>query len=149
MSDDSDILLRLYEESWSLIRHYEEQRATVTNFVIVVASVAVGFVVQQKLNVYMLPIAILVIILGVYGAVAGSKLFERTQACVGFANAYFSRLNELYPDIGLDQLHKKARAEHKIKFPIMNRIHLHQLWFVLNIVISLIGAILAVEIIVQ
>jgi hypothetical protein len=149
MDGDSDVLLKLYEESWSSIRHYEEQRAKITNFVIVVASVAAGFVVQQKLTIYMFPIAILVVILGVYGALVGSKLYERTQACVAYADTYFTRLSELHPNIGMVQLSNKARAEHKLGFPLMSRIHLHHLWFVLNILIALTGVVLAVEIIFQ
>ena len=36
MDGNLDILMRLREEEWSLLRHYKDQRATVTNLLLLV-----------------------------------------------------------------------------------------------------------------
>ncbi|MEW5718834.1 MAG: hypothetical protein AB1817_09425, partial [Chloroflexota bacterium] len=92
MNSDSDILLKLREEEWALLRHYEDQRATVTNFILIVVSIAVGFLVQKGINRESLPITILLIGLGVYGVVAVAKLYERIHLANDLAISYTLRL---------------------------------------------------------
>lgn len=147
MNDDCNVLLKLCGEEWSLIRHYEEQRATVTNFVIVIASIAVGFIIQQKMSTDALPIAILLIVLGVYGAIAVTKLFERTQLAATLVGRYTDRLDELCPNSGIKLLRSNALAKHKSKFPIMSTLHMNHLWLALHIIIAVSGLVLAVVII--
>jgi hypothetical protein len=46
MADDSDVLLKFIEEQWTEGRKSEEQRATITNFVITISAATFGFLVQ-------------------------------------------------------------------------------------------------------
>jgi hypothetical protein len=148
MSSDFDILLKLNEDEWSLIRHYEDQRATVTNFVLAMASLAIGFLVQKGLALDTLPVAILLIVLGVYGAITVAKLYERTQYAAALAKSYMIRLSELYPSIGLEEFKNKVDVKHRSKFPITARLHMHHLWGTLHIVIALVGVVLTIVILV-
>jgi hypothetical protein len=38
MANDTDVLLKLCEEHWTEMRHIEDQRATITNIVIIITS---------------------------------------------------------------------------------------------------------------
>jgi len=148
MNSDSDILLKLHEEEWALIRHYEEQRAVVTNFVLIVASAAVGFFVQKGVIFDSLPVAILLIVLGLYGAITVTKLYERTQYASRLAKHYANRLDELYPTVGIGRLRDEARAEHKVKFPVASRLHMNHLWFALHMAVALVGVGLTIAILI-
>ena len=46
MADTTDILMSMIEENWNQVRHSEDQRATVTNLIIIVVSVINGILTQ-------------------------------------------------------------------------------------------------------
>jgi hypothetical protein len=77
-----DVLLKLYDEQWTQVRHLENQRATVTNLIVVIASAIIGLIVQQGLSVEILPVSLLLIVLGVYGALSCDNYYERIQVCL-------------------------------------------------------------------
>ena len=139
MTEDSDLLIKLHEEEWSLIRHYEEQRATITNIVLVIASVAVGLIVQKGVTMDSLPVAILLAALGIYGAVSVTKLYERTQYANAVEGHFAARLDELHPNAKIRQLKAEAQAAHKARFPRMSRLHMNHLWLTLHIAVALLG----------
>lgn len=147
MADDTDLLLRLYQEEWSLIRHYEEQRTTVTNFVLIIASVAIGVIVQKGVTVDLFPVAILLVVLGIYGAASVTKLYELSQYANTLQRYFANRLDEVHPDARIRQLISEARAEHKARFPRISRLHMNHLWLVLHAAIALSGIWLAVMVI--
>jgi len=73
---EADILFKLYEEQWTQVRHLEDQRATVTNLIVVIASAILGFIVQQGLSIEILPVSLLLIVLGVYGALTSENIMN-------------------------------------------------------------------------
>ena len=70
MADETDVLLQLCNNEWEQSRHTEDQRATITNIILLIASVILGVVVQRGAQPEVLPLSILLIVLGIYGAVA-------------------------------------------------------------------------------
>lgn len=139
MADDTDVLLKLCEEQWTQGRHSESQRATVTNIVFTISAVIIGFLVQKGFSLTSLPLAILLILLGIYGAVTSAKLYERWQFHMRRARYWRRRIDELHPDAQIEQLKAEADAEHKLKYSNLERIQLYQLWLALHILIALIG----------
>jgi hypothetical protein len=144
MADDTDVLLKMYDEQWTQARHIEDQRATITNIVVVIASAILGFIVQQGLSIEILPVTILLVVLGVYGAISSEKLYERFQFCVNRATVLRKRVDELHPNIKLVQLNKDFEAQHKKDYPRLSKVRLHYLWFFLHLAIALGGLILTV-----
>ena len=71
MADDTDVLLEFCKLNWEEIRHIENQRATLANLIIIIASAIVGLAVQQGLTRSFLPLIVLMILLGVYGIIVG------------------------------------------------------------------------------
>jgi hypothetical protein len=51
MADTTDILLTMIDENWTQARHSEDQRATITNFIVVIASVIHGVLTQKRIEV--------------------------------------------------------------------------------------------------
>jgi len=149
MTDDTEVLLRLCEEQWCQGRQSESQRATVTNFIITISAAILGFLVQKEFTLTSLPLAILLIALGVYGAVISAKLYERWQFHMRRARYWRKRIDELHPDARIDQLKVESDLEHKRKYPKLEKIRLNRLWSALHILIILIGVACTIIIIIR
>lgn len=142
MSDDADILLKFYFEEREQARKTEEQRSTVTNLVLVIASAALGIIAQKSLTIDMLPLSLLLVALGVYGAIASEKFYERHQFHIGRTAFYRKRFVKLKPDIQLEECRKEAYDEHLKNFPRLHKIRLHYIWLALHLAISILGLVL-------
>ncbi len=76
--NDIKILFELYKEQRDLGLHHEDQRAKVTGLMFTVATILIGLVVFDKtLTIFDLPAAILIITLGIFGALFSLKHYER------------------------------------------------------------------------
>ena len=143
MKDETEVLLRLCEESWAQVRHLEDQRATYTNLVIVVAAGVLGFVIPQGLTVELFPLTILLFVMGVVGAIATWKFYERYQWHNSQADKWLERIDSvLVPNAGLGILEKAAKREHQSRYKGIVRIRVHWLWIALHGLIALLGLIL-------
>ena|SRR6185503_6248759 len=122
-----DVLLKLYDEQWTRVRHLENQRATVTNPIVVIASAILGFIVQQGLSVEILPVSLLLVVLGVYGALTSEKYYERIQLCIKRSTLFRDQIDKTYPRINLAQIMKDFNVQHKERFPRLSKISLRSL----------------------
>ena len=139
-----DILLKLYEEQWTQVRHLEDQRATVTNLIVVIASAMLGFIVQQGLSVEILPVSLLLIVLGVYGALTAEKYHERIQLRIKRSTVFRDQIDKMQPKMNLAQIMKDYDSQHKERFPRLSKIGLRSLWLFLHLAITLGGIALTV-----
>jgi hypothetical protein len=159
MADETDVLLQLYAEERAQARQSETQRATLTNIVIIVAGASIAFISDQKLGNDALTLSIGIFVLGVFGAIANAKYFERWYRHWARAYAYRARLLALYPviDEGLRQYSNKRtykrtdkyEAEADERFWFSRRVKLYLLWVGLNCLIALGGVLLTVIILVK
>jgi hypothetical protein len=143
-ADDTDVLLNFCNQYWDEIRHTENQRATLTNLVILIASAIIGFGVQKGLSKPFLVLAILLILLGVYGAAMTLKLYERYNFLQTRLEHFYRQIDALHPNAQFQTLRNDAASEHKGAFPKLSSVRVHQLWLFLHLAISLVGAVLAV-----
>lgn len=140
MKDEIEILLRYCEEQWNHIRHLEDQRATFTNFVTVVTAGLLGFVVQQRLSKQSLPLTILVVILGITGAIASEKFYERYDLHKKHEEQWLSQINELVPQARLKELAKEASDKHNAEFSkMLVNLRVHHVWRIYHLLIALLG----------
>ncbi len=142
-ADDVQVLLKVYEMQWASLRQAEEERTQITNIVLLIASAVVGFVAQNGLTLDKLPLALLLIALGAYGAVTSEKLYERW----GFFRARIlgleKKLDTLRPGTELPKLWHEAEGVNSREFPHLNKIRLHHLWIVLHLGIATSGIVLS------
>lgn len=147
MTDDADVLLKVYEEQWAQARQHENQRATITNIVLLIASAIVGFISQQGLSPQMLPLTILLSAVGIFGTLACAKLSEAADFHLERARFLHGRIDELHPNAHLRKLREEADSKHKAAFPRLERLRVYQLWLALHVAIALIGIVLTLVII--
>jgi hypothetical protein len=87
-------------------------------------------------------VTVLLIVLGLYGAVVSQKLYERHRFHYGRARYYRRKLNELLPNAEIRKSMDDAEEEHK-KFKWLYRVSLNRLWVLLHIAIAGAGLILS------
>ncbi|WP_234583682.1 hypothetical protein [Micromonospora sp. MH99] len=138
MSDPADLVLAYWNEHRQQLRQCENQRATMTNFVLVVTAALSGLIIQQRFAVNATPLGVLIIMIGGFGAVLSAKYHERAVYHLGQARALTDTLRDINA-LGNDMNIVEHRQSHYRAFPRMYRIRLHALWTGLHIVIALYG----------
>src|ERR1700733_7818455 len=74
MATDSDVLLAYWQEQRNQARHSEDQRATLTNLILIISAATLGFLSQWGWTLRSLSITVPLVFLGLYGAIASAKL---------------------------------------------------------------------------
>lgn len=88
--DEKDILWKMYEEHCTHGRHHETLRATTTNLLFAVAAGAVAVIThgERPLALNNLPLAFLLIPIGLLGALFSAKYHERFDMHMERAKKY-------------------------------------------------------------
>jgi hypothetical protein len=95
-----DVLWGMYQEHVIQGRHHEVQRATVTNLIILLAAGITTFVTVDKAIVDAdLPATILLMALGLFGAVFSAQHYERYSKHMDRAKQYRDALDCVLPNI--------------------------------------------------
>ena len=139
MANKSDILLQMIQEQWAQARQSEEQRAAMTNYILIIAGAMTGFLVNKSLDRTALPLTIFLILLGVFGVVMSAKYRERFYFHIHRIHVMTARLDELNPEINTLQLYKTADREHHARFPRLEPFPTYALWVALHISITITG----------
>ena len=80
-------MVAFWSEHRAQLRQSESQRAVLTNYVLAIAAAISGLVVQQRFRIQTLPLSVLVVLIGLYGALAAAKYHERANYHLGQARA--------------------------------------------------------------
>ncbi|MFD9442291.1 hypothetical protein ACFWBR_30065 [Streptomyces sp. NPDC060006] len=143
MADEQDGLLQFWLEQRAQARQTENQRATVTNIVLIVAPAYVGLVVQQGVtDRSTFAVSLGLTMLGLYGAVASMKYRERYGLHLHKAELMRRRFDALHPGIGLEADNQAARERHITKHPWLHRVSLHYIWTAFHLGIAVTGVVL-------
>lgn len=137
----SQVLLSLCDQYWEEIRHTENQRATLTNLVILVSSATLGFLVDRGPSAATYPLGGLLILLGGYGGAMTLKLYERFRFIQSRLDHLYRQLDELNPDARFLEWRANADNEHRLAFPRWSNVRVHHLWLALHLAIALAGII--------
>ncbi len=148
MTDDTSVLLKLMEFQWGFLRQMEEQRAQITNMVLLIASAIIGFIAQKGLSLDVLPLTILLLALGIYGAVTSEKLYERFGFFRERIDSAERKLDMLHPDAEIPKLWGEGAEINAKAFPRLTKVRLHHLWLVLHLGIAGAGILLTILVII-
>jgi hypothetical protein len=144
VSAPEDAVLAYWREHREQLRQSENQRAVLTNYVLVITAAISGFIVQQNFALRTLPLSILIIIIGLYGAVAAAKYHERADYHLLQARA----LTRVLVDSGVLADHEAVleefRQQHYRKYPRLHRLRLNRLWTGLHLGVAVYGVVLVI-----
>jgi hypothetical protein len=141
MADDTDVLLKIFEEERNQAIHTETQRSTIAYILVLIDSAVILFIFQAGLKPSSLPLAMFLIIIGIFGSIISAKLYERADLHMEISNQIQRKLEFLYPRIQLKECVLTARDKNRQRHPFIRRIPLYFLWIGFHLLIALIGAI--------
>ncbi len=143
MDREIDVVLAYWNEQRQQFRQSENQRATMTNFILVIISALSGLIIQQKFADTTIPLGALIITLGVYGALISAKYHERAI----FHRRKAKALTMTLKDLGAlhDNPHlEAATARHHSLHRRLSHVRLHWFWTGLHIAVAIHGATLII-----
>jgi hypothetical protein len=142
--ESADVVLAYWAEHRQQLRQSENQRAVLTNYILVIVTAVSGFIVQQNLKPATGALSILISLIGLYGATAVAKYHERADYHLSQARA----LTRVMVESGIldnhDDVLNAARHAHELKYPKLHRLRLHKLWTGLHLAIAAYGVVLTV-----
>ena len=142
--NETDVLWGMYQEHCTQGRHHEDQRSSVANLIISVAAAVVTLLSISNLVTTRWPLASLLLILGLFGALFSLKQYERFRFHMKCASVHKDALEALFPNTKLKKLREDAETAHGRKYAIVQRLHLFIFWFVLNLGIAVLGLVLLI-----
>ncbi len=133
-----------WNENRAQFRQSESQRAVLTNYVLAIAAAISGLVVQQHFRLLTLPLSIMVVLIGLYGALAAAKYHERANYHLTQARALTQVLVQSGDIPDNRAVLSQARTKHSEEYPRLYRLRLHWLWTGLHLGIAAYGLVLIV-----
>lgn len=144
MKDKTDSLWGMYLEHTTQGRHHEVQRATVTNFIIIVSGGILAFVANGGVTRDKWILASFLILIGLFGALFSAKQYERFRFHMVAAGKYRKELEQLI-DNSLTGIRMTALSKHKSEFlPVLVKLRLHYFWSGFHLLIASLGVTLLV-----
>jgi uncharacterized membrane protein YdbT with pleckstrin-like domain len=144
MTAPEDAVLAYWSEHRTQLRQSESQRAVLTNYVLAIAAAISGLVVQQHFRMQTLPLSIMVVLIGLYGALAATKYHERANYHLGQARALTQVLVQSGELSDNDAILDRFRRDHYQEYPRLSRIRLHGLWTGLHLGVAAYGLVLII-----
>lgn len=140
-----DIVLKLISENLTEKRHTETHRKDITNFIVIFGGVGATIAGSLRYNrIEIIPIAIFLIILGLFGALVTKKLYERQLWYDKRLTILYKELDKIQGNLGIYNIYKEHENAHKKKYIILSKIRMHLLWMLLNLLVTTIGIVLIV-----
>ncbi|QEV21962.1 hypothetical protein [Streptomyces alboniger] len=143
MADDSDVLLELWRDQRQAAVQSENQRATLSNIVILVVAAGLGLISQRGVQPSTLVISMPMSFLGLYGALACLKFRERFEYHNSVARQLRDQLTDLHPRLNVQAAWSAAFERHLPRYPRLFRVRLYVLWALLHAGVALAGCILS------
>ncbi|MFD5433204.1 hypothetical protein ACFWJ4_13690 [Kitasatospora sp. NPDC127067] len=140
MADRIDVLLELWKAQLEADRHNENQRATLTNIIILVVAAGLGFIAKTGLQPSMLVVTLSILVLGIYGALANWKFHERSAYHATQAGKLRKKIAVQFPILDIEADREETRRKHCGRFPRLVEIELWMLWVALQCAIAVAGA---------
>ncbi len=145
-----DILLRLWQEQRTQARQCENHRAVMSLVVVIGAAGGMTYVaLHADSRIVSAAVASAVWVLGLFGALISAKYYERFKMHMDGAEHFHRRLDELYPELRIEQLWSDNESQHSRNYKVLYGIRLHHLWVVAHVGIALLGGIVAIVILVS
>ncbi|MEU1164227.1 hypothetical protein ABZ372_27900 [Streptomyces sp. NPDC005921] len=144
MADSSDVLIELWKDQRDQMRQLENQRATLTNIVILVVAAGLGFIAQSGLGPSMLAVTLPMMLLGSYGALACMKYRERLALHDAQAVSLRKKLGDLHPGLSIEAGWADTYQSQQARFPKLFSLRLYALWVALHLGIATVGGVLSI-----
>ncbi len=132
MTSPEATALAYWKEHREQFRQSETQRATFTNFALVITAALSALVVQQRFSAASVVLCVFITALGGYGALTVAKYYERASYHLSQARALTAVLVKMGV-LGSEEELAENRTRHYASFPRLHRVRLYHLWIGLHL----------------
>lgn len=140
MSDEKDILIELFKDQMTHARHHESLRATISNLIITISGITIGFIVyDDQLNSSDFAPIFFLFLLGAFGALFSMKHYQHLRRHQSRAEQYRNEIERRYETLTISEWLTKAKRIDNDDFPFLGKIGLHKYWMALHIMIVVIS----------
>jgi hypothetical protein len=147
LTDEQELLWRMYAENAAHARHHEVLRSNVSGYVLIVASALVGIVTLDKSLGGWVDIMAegFIICAGLFGAAFVMKHYERYRLHMARAQEYRAAIDRLLAAPILQQCKERGDAAHASHWHFIRKLRVAYWWASLNLVVAFLGvALLAI-----
>jgi hypothetical protein len=134
-----EVLLKMYETRYMLAKQAEDQRATMSNFLITIAAAMFAFIAQQGFSKKTILISLLTIFLGFFGLFMSTKYAQHYSKNDRVARSIRDRIAQLCPEAQLREIEHKALDEIADRYRFFSKVPTLYLWTALHISICSVG----------
>lgn len=145
--EENEILWKLYEDHVIHGRHHETLRATTTTVLLAIAAGVLGLLGVERVwppDLRVLPLALFLVILGLFGALFTAKYHERFTFHMNRAREYRNALDASLPAVGINKFRPIADARTKSEYPRLFHLRLWLFWVGLYVLVAALGLVLSV-----
>jgi hypothetical protein len=142
---ENEFLWRFYQDHISHGRHHETLRATTTTVLLAIAAGILGLIGgghPGPLIWEQLPLTVLLVFLGIFGAFFSAKYHERSEFHMFRARQYRCALETNLPNLQGKAKREAADKARQAKYPWLHGRRLHPFWVWLHLLVAAIGAII-------
>lgn len=145
-----NILWNLFRERTDHARQHANQRATVTNYFLAIASALLAFAADDGLQLSDLPITIFMIVIGVYGGLFSKKHYLENRRHSYYAKKYKERISQYLEADGIDlvDIERQALEDFLLNHKQFKRGVLNRYWKGINTIIWVLGVVLTLIIVI-
>jgi uncharacterized protein YneF (UPF0154 family) len=122
-----------------LAKQAEDQRGTLSDFLITIAAVMFAFISQQGFSKKTILISLLTIFLAFLGLFMSTKYAQHYLKNDRAARSIRARIAQLCPEAQLREIEHEVLKEIANRYPFFSKLPTLYLWFALHIAICLIG----------
>jgi len=116
-----------------------------TGVIAIVAVCALTYVVlQRESRISVIFVSSGLCMLGIFGALIAAKYYERQQMHMSGAQTLRWRLNELFPELHIEEDWSQNRSRHQQRFTMLYKVRLYYLWVTMHVGIAVTGFVLTV-----
>ncbi|WP_344649716.1 hypothetical protein [Cryptosporangium japonicum] len=134
------MLIEYWKEHRAQARQSENQRATISNLVLVIATALLVIIAQKGLMKTGFFLTVPLLILGSFGMLVSAKYYERAEYHIARARVVM----DAFVSPGNAAIMQAADRMHKSNYRILRHVRVYALWIILHGLIAVTGLILTV-----
>jgi fatty acid desaturase len=140
MSEPNDLFWKMYEQSIQQIRHFQEERRSIANTVLILAGALMAVIgYDQKLDQSDHTLGLFLVLLGSFGVLCMVKCHERINYYQKQRDIYKRRLDAAIADAPIKTADDEVKSGRKWYWRAYERLYLYYHWILMFILIIVFG----------
>ncbi|HEX8148676.1 MAG TPA: hypothetical protein VF591_15955 [Pyrinomonadaceae bacterium] len=140
MTETNDLLWKMYEQHLQQIRHFQEERRSIANTVLLIAGALVALIgYDQKLDGSDYKLGLFLVVLGAFGVLCMVKCHERINYHQALRDTYKGRLDGAIAGALIKDADDEVESARKWYWKAYGRLYLHYHWTLMFMLVIVLG----------